>query len=95
MTICLYGRVGKSRGLSSHQTTGKVFSAEYAIYCKFYNHLELSPSGEAVNNRPYASPSFELVKLCKITAISVVIIIIIIIMNEGNCLEERNPITQV
>ena len=57
-----------------NQATGKVFSTEYAIYCKFYFRLELCPSGETVNNRPNASPSFELVKPLKVTAISTILL---------------------
>jgi len=41
------------------------------------NLFRISPRGEAVNNIPYASPSFQVVKPCKITAISAAIIIII------------------
>jgi len=50
------------------------FSAEYAIYCKFYIYLELvHMHGEAVNYRPCGSSSFEVAKPRKITAISAVI----------------------
>jgi len=41
--------------------------------------LELSPLGEAIINRPYVSPSFEVSKPRKITHTSAIIIIIIII----------------
>ena len=60
--------------------SGNVFSNEYTIYCELYICLELCRTGEAVNNRTYASPSFEVDTPRKITAISAIIIIIIIII---------------
>jgi len=63
----------RCRSCSSNQAIGKVFSAEYAIYCKF-SIIKLSPLGVAVNYKPYASPSFQMAKPRKITVISAIII---------------------
>jgi len=57
---------------------GKVFSTEYAIYSKILNLFRISLYGEAINYRPYVSPSFEQLRLPAMlkTAISAIIIII-------------------
>ena len=59
-------------GGSFNQTTGKVFSAEYAIYC---NLFRISRRGEAINYRRYASPSFQVAKPRTLTDISAILII--------------------
>jgi len=43
----------------------------------FLNLFRISPRGEAVNYRQYVSPSFEVDKPRKITAISAIIVIIL------------------
>ena len=45
-------------------------------YVKILNLFKISPFGEVVNFRPFGSPSFEVAKSRKITAITAIIIII-------------------
>jgi len=61
----LYGLVGNNHVVLEAGGSNPGF----AIYCKFYSYI---PRGEAVNCRPYAFPSFEVVKPRKITAISAI-----------------------
>ena len=55
--------------------------ARFSHISKILNLFRISPRGEAVNYRPYASPSFEVAKPRKITGISAIIIIMNLVLD--------------
>ena len=64
-SFCAGGRRFAPRpwgSFSSNQATCEVFSTEHAIYSKF---IRINLRGEAVNYRPFASPSFKVASYVK------------------------------
>jgi len=58
------------------KVTGKVFLHR--------NLFRISPCSEAGNYRPYTSPSFEVAKPCKITAILAIIIMLFMLLIDAS-----------